>query len=152
MFSASHTICVISMALSILSVAVSYRRKLWNRRINLIFCLIMSVMMLLCSFYTAIYEFLRLNTSAEVFSVIRRVMRVLLMANSGIRIALEAACSMLSILGLLLSIVTGWSFLAALSREEKCFRARENQRLILCVSDAENAGDDIYLKNCSLLL
>lgn len=146
----SYAVWFISLGLSVLSTVVSYRRKLWNRHLNLVLSALLVLVLLLCVFYRPILLFLRAYAGDEFFLLLREILRALLFAQSGIHVALETCCFMLSVCAVVASLVTACSALEC-EESEGWSRVAECRRVFRYEAAGKN-NTVIYIKNCSLIL
>ncbi len=148
----SRTIAVISLALSILSVCLSYRRKLRCRHLNLLLCFVMALTLLVCTYYSAIFTFLRDHLSDSAFKQLRGVLRVLFFSHSGVFAALETICLVLSALSLFATLATGYQVIREVLRQSKSWISHREPAYLTGFRAAEAEAQVLYLRYCSLLL
>lgn len=144
-------IWLISLVLGITSTVISYRKKLWNRHINLVYCLILLLTLLLCTFYRAIFHSIRANVSEETFLAIRQILRILLFADAGVRAALETFGLALSVCAVFVTLLTGCAAFAAGGEKEREER-RGDRHCARHLSAAGKKFSVIYLEYCCFIL
>lgn len=144
-------IWLISLVLGIASTVISYRKKLWNRHINLVFCLVLLVTLILCTFYRGIFHLIRENVSEEAFLTIRQILHFLLLTNAGVRAALETFGLILSVCAVFVTLLTGCAALADRGEKQPAERSGDRYRAMR-LSAAGKKFSVIYLEYCSFIL
>ena len=144
-------IWLISLVLGITSTVISYRKKLWNRHINLVYCLVLLLTLFVCIFYRAIFHLIRANVSEETFLAIRQILRILLLADAGVRAVLETFGLALSVCAVFVTILTGCAAFAA-GGEKECEERRGDRHGAVNFSAAGKKFSVIYLEYCCFIL